>query len=198
MDLYKAGSYKMAFRNRIHSIFSGSYLYFILFLFSLMFTFSCKLFKPKQATKQAQFIQATINRKPAYYNIQVKGTYNKENHRINLRANDTSFLSNALVINIELGNDTTLAMLKFPRLYSANTDTFPKRQISFASLHWDNMPEETLYENYTYRYWADLQITLLSFSKDSLLQGTFSGSLLQKQKRVRVRDGKFSVYVKSK
>lgn len=188
----------MVISKLFHNLFPLRVFYLFFFVFTIVLSYSCRLFKPKAIPKQPQFIQASINRKSVYFPNQVKGTYNVEKHRLSLRANDTSFPANTLVLNIELGKDTALAMLKFPRHYSSKTDTFPKRQISFASLHWDNMAEETLYENYTFRTWSDLQITLQSFSKDSLLQGTFSGSLYQRQKRVRVQDGKFSVYIKSK
>jgi hypothetical protein len=174
------------------------YLSFYLLLAIILFFGGCNIFKTKPIPKQPQYIEALINNKPQKFIYQVRGSYNKEKHVINLRGNDTfSVDANALVINIELGKDTTLAMLKFPRTFSAYTDTLPKRQITYAAIHWDNMKEDVLYENYTYRRKNDLKITFSAFSKDSLLTGTFSGTLFQKKKYARLRDGKFSVYIKS-
>ncbi|RYD83110.1 MAG: hypothetical protein EOP53_01790 [Sphingobacteriales bacterium] len=166
---------------------------------ALVFLAGCNIFKSKPKLKQQQIIGAIVNNSQKNYSYQIKGSYNKTKHTLNIRGIDTANAeSNTLVLNIELGADTTLAMLKFPRLYSAQTDTFPKRQISYAGLHIDIAAEETLYENYTYRRQSDLKITLLSFSKDSFLQGNFSGTLFSAKKRLRLRDGKFAVYVKNK
>ncbi len=189
--------FKMESSSRVKNLLKAKLLLVLLCFAAISLAYGCNIFKPRPKPRQQQFIQLFMNNKPASYNYHIKGKYNKQKQRLNIQANDTaSFEANTLIINVELGKDTTLAMLKFPRVYSAQTDTLPRRQISYASMHWENYSENTLYENYTYRSYSDLKITLLSFSKDSFLQGTFSGTLWQNKKRMRIRDGKFAVYVK--
>lgn len=140
-------------------------------------------------------MQATINKVPLKYRYQAGGLYDTARHMLYIKAYDTlSSDSKFLAINILLGQ-SRLDTMHFPHVYTPETDS-KNHQTSYAQLIWDNHETE-LYDNFTYRSWTKLNITLTSYKKH-VLTGTFSGILMNQHRKAGVRDGSFVVIVKEK
>jgi hypothetical protein len=165
---------------------------FLLLLAAVGFAFSPF---SKHKKKPEQYMQATINKVPVKYRYQVSGLYDAAKHMLYIKAYDTlSPDSKFLAINILLG-ESKLDTMHFPHVYTPETDS-KKHQASYAQLIWDNHETE-LYDNFTYRSWTKLNITLTSYKKH-VLSGTFSGILMNQHKKAGVRDGSFVVVVQEK
>lgn len=164
-------------------------------LVSFLLAALCLSFSPfsRHGKKKEQYMQATINKAPLKYSYQVSGIYDTSKHMLYIKAYDTlSPDSKFMAINILLGQ-SKLDTMHFPHVYTPETDS-RNHQTSYAQLIWDNHETE-LYDNFTYRSWTKLNITLTSYRK-GVLTGTFSGILMNTHKKAGVKDGSFTVLVK--
>lgn len=179
-------------KNYYFLIKNGPAFFLFAGLLSGIFFSGCALFK--NVGSKNQFISGQVNGKKEFYKYKLSGIYDTSKHKITLKASDTTLEDSKMwVINVELGKEQSLKSLKFPRTFSANSDT-KQKQVVFANIFWDSNDGDILYDNYTWRRNSDLVVTLESYKKN-ILRGKFSSSLSRSGSKVQVNDGSFNVKV---
>jgi hypothetical protein len=155
---------------------------------------SCAIFKKHKKSAEPDYIEGVVKGQPQRYHYLVQGIYDTAHKKINLSAHDTTLdASKMWTLHFELGQGS-LDTMKLPHTFSKATDAFSKQTV-FAHVVWDNMESDHLLDNYTYRSWSDLTVTIISKDKD-VLKGYFHGTLLNMKKKVIITSGSFSVKMK--